>query len=243
MGNEVDIGLLEMSFRVLFIYLTLLIAVRIMGKREIGQLSNLDFVVAIVIAELATLPLTDRRLTLLHSLFSMMLLTVLQVTVSMICMKSNQFRRFLYGKPNLLIAGGNLQMKEMRKARYNIDDLMSQLRQKDVFDVAEVDYAVLETSGELTVLLKTEKKTVSKGDLRIKESNLFQGLPLILIDDGEINWKGMKEQHLTERWLQMQLKRHKVENPKEVFFASLSNDGTIYLITRADALQTREMIY
>lgn len=243
MGNEADIGLLEMSLRVLFIYLTLLIAMRIMGKREIGQLSNLDFVVAIVIAELATLPLTDRRLTLLHSLLSMMLLTVLQVSVSIICMKSNRFRRFLYGKPNLLIASGKLQMKEMRKARYNIDDLMSQLRQKDVFDVAEVDYAVLETSGELTVLLKAEKKAVTKGDFQIAEPNTFKGMPLILIDDGEINRKGMQAHHLTENWLNMQLRRHNIDCPKDVFFASLSNDGTIYWITRTDALQTQELLY
>ena len=145
--------MLDISLRVLLVYILLLISIRIMGKREIGQLSNLDFVVAIVVAELATLPITDHRLTLEETILPMLIITVLQVTVSLICLKSNRFRRLLYGRPNVLIAGGQMQMQEMQKARYNIDDLLSQLRQKDVFDIAMIEYAVLETSGELTVLL------------------------------------------------------------------------------------------
>ena len=243
MGNGTDIGLVEVIMRVLIIYLMLLASIRIMGKREIGQLSNLDFVVAIVIAELATLPLTDRNLSLLHSVVPMLILTMLQVSISLICLKSNKFRRLLYGRPNLLIAAGSLQMKEMRKARYNIDDLMSQLRQKDVFDIAEVDYAVLETSGELTVLLKSEKKPITKGDFQIWEPNVFQGMPLTLIDDGEINKKGLKAHHLSERWLMAKLKEYQIDHPRDVFFASISNDGTLYIISRNEALKTNEVLY
>ncbi|MBO5365693.1 MAG: DUF421 domain-containing protein [Peptococcaceae bacterium] len=240
MGNGTDIGFWALVMRVLIIYLLLLVSMRIMGKREIGQLSNLDFVVAIVVAELATLPLTDRNLTLLHSVVPMLILTVLQVSVSMLCLKSNKFRRILYGKPNLLIAAGKLQMREMRKARYNIDDLMSQLRQKDVFDIAEVDYAVLETSGELTVLLRSDKKPATKGDFAFKEPAVFKGMPLTLIDDGEVNMRGLRDNHLTKQWLMEQLKQKNITNPRDVFFASISNDGTIYLMTRIEALETQE---
>lgn len=243
MGNGMDIGFWELLLRVLLIYLLLLVSMRIMGKREIGQLSNLDFVVAIVVAELATLPLTDRNLTLLHSVIPMLILTALQVSASMLCLKSNRFRRILYGKPDLLIASGRLQMREMRKARYNIDDLMSQLRQKDVFDIAEVDYAVLETSGELTVLLRSDKKPATKGDFGCKEPAAFQGMPLTLIDDGEVNVRGLRDHHLTEQWLTSQLHKKHIADPREVFFASLSNDGTIYLITRMDALETQETMH
>ncbi len=243
MGNGMDIGLFELTIRVLLIYLLLLASIRVMGKREIGQLSNLDFVVAIVIAELATLPLTDRNLSLVHSIVPMLILTILQVGVSVICLKSNKFRRFLYGHPNLLIASGRLQMQEMRKARYNIDDLMCQLRQKDIFDIAEVEYAVLEISGELTVLLKSEKKPATKGDLQIGEPTVFKGIPLTLIDDGEVNCKGMRAHHLTKEWLMEKLEQKEIDNPKDVFFASISNDGTIYLITREDAIETQEVLY
>ena len=242
MGNGPDIGLINLSLRVLMIYTLLLIAMRIMGKREIGQLSNLDFVVAIVVAELATLPLTDRNLSIAHSIIPMMIITALQVGVSILCLKSNRFRRLLYGSPNMLIADGDLQMSEMRKARYNIDDLMSQLRQKDVFDVADVDYAVLETSGELTVLLKTGKQPVTKNDLQIQVPSVFRGIALTLIDDGEINWKGLSDYQLDEKWLMAQLKRERISDPRDVFFASLSNDGTIYFISRKDALKTKRVL-
>ena len=100
--NAIDeVGIWELSFRVILIYLLLLLSMRIMGKREIGQLSNLDFVVAITVAELATLPVTDRRLSLVNSIMPMLIITAMQVLASLICLKSNRFRRFLYGKSNL----------------------------------------------------------------------------------------------------------------------------------------------
>ena len=142
----------------------------------------------------------------------------------------------------MLIAEGNLQMKEMRKARYNIDDLLSQLRQKDIFDVGDVDYAVLETSGELTVLLKNKKQAVTKDDLHIQVNNKYRGIALTLIDDGEVNWKGLSDNHLDKAWLMAQLKKEHVNDPKDVFYASLSNDGTIYFITRRTALQTKQVM-
>ena len=173
--------------RLPIVYLVLLIATRIMGKREIGQLSSIDFVVAIVVAELATLPITDIDFPLLQSLVPIALLTVLQVITSLLCLKSNNFRQFLYGKPNILISQGRLQIAEMRKARYNIDDLLTQLRQRDVFDISEVAYAVLETSGDLTVILKPAKRPVTRGDLGFAPAS--EPMPLTLITDGVINKK------------------------------------------------------
>lgn len=235
--------MLNITLRVLLIYILLLTAMRIMGKREIGQLSNLDFVVSIVVAELATLPITDQKIPLAHSILPMLVITALQIAVSIACLKSNRFRRFLYGRPNVLIAGGRLQMTEMRKARYNIDDLLSQLRQRDVFDVSNVEYAVLETSGDLTVILKPWCCAVTRGDLHIKNEDVFRGMPLTLIDDGEINWKGMEDNKLTKQWLLEQLQAKGITNPQAVFFASLSNNGKLYVISRAEALQTKEKIH
>ncbi|MBR5318095.1 MAG: DUF421 domain-containing protein [Peptococcaceae bacterium] len=235
--------MLNIGLRVLLVYLLLLIAIRIMGKREIGQLSNLDFVVAIVVAELATLPITDHHLSLAESVLPMLIITALQVSVSLLCLKSNRFRRILYGRPNVLIARGKMQMGEMRKARYNIDDLLSQLRQKDVFDVASVDYAVLETSGDLTVTLKQGYCPVTRNDLKLENYVQFCGMPLTLIDDGEVNWRGLADHGIDEQWLTEQLRKQDVAAAKDVFYASLSNNGQVYLITRQEALQTREKIH
>ena len=235
--------MLDISLRVLLVYILLLISIRIMGKREIGQLSNLDFVVAIVVAELATLPITDHKLTLEETILPMLIITFLQVGVSILCLKSNRFRRLLYGRPNVLIAGGQMQMQEMRKARYNIDDLLSQLRQKDVFDVASVEYAVLETSGELTVMQKQGSHPVTRSDLKMETPVSFCGMPLTLIDDGEVNWRGLADHGITEAWLTEQLRRNGATSAGEVFYASLSQNGQVYLITRAEALKTREIIH
>ncbi len=235
--------MLHVGFRVLLVYLLLLAAIRIMGKREIGQLSNLDFVVAIVVAELATLPITDHHLTLFQTILPMLIITALQVLVSVLCLKSNRFRRLLYGRPNVLIADGKMQMAEMRKARYNIDDLLCQLRQKDVFDIAQVAYAVLETSGELTVMMKQSCCPPTRRDLQIRDQIFFCGMPLTLIDDGEINWRGMADHGITEQWLMAQLRQRNVKSAREVFYASLSQNGQIYLITREEALQTKEKIH
>lgn len=225
--------------RVLVVYVVLLIATRIMGKREIGQLSAIDFVVAIVIAELATMPITNLSLPILQSLIPIALITVLQVVTSLLCLKSNLFRRFIYGRPNILIAKGKMQLKEMRKARYNIDDLLTQLRQRDVFDVADVDFAVLETSGELTVSLKADKRPLTANDLNIKADE-SGGLALTLIDDGEINRKGLEDAGLDLHWLMKRLRRRGIHDPKNVFFASLSSDGTMYLMKKNDCVKRKK---
>lgn len=235
--------MIALTLRVFLVYTILLLATRIMGKREIGQLSTTDFVVAIVVAELATLPITDQKMTLEESLIPIIIITMLEVMTSFLCLKSNRFRRFIYGRPNLLIADGKMQMQEMRKARYNIDDLLCQLRQHDIFDVSQVDYAVLETSGDLTVLLKPEHRPVTAGDMQINKVDVFAGLPLTLVDDGEINMKGMEEAGLTLPWLEQYLKSQQVQNYKDVFFASIGNNGRVYLMTRAEAMAGQQEIH
>ena len=235
--------MLNMTFRVILVYIVLLLAMRMMGKREIGELSNTDFVVAIVVAELATLPITNMQLDLLHSLLPIVIITFLQLAVSFLCLKNNQFRHFVYSTPNVLIAKGKMQMGEMRKARYNIDDLLSQLRQNGVFDIAEVDYAILETSGELTVSLKQQYRPVTLKDLKIKPEQEVRSMPITLIDDGELNAAGMGEAGIDRKWLQDYLQKNNIGDIQEVFFASMRTDGSLYLMTREEALKSNNQIH
>jgi len=228
--------MISFSLRVFLVYFVLLLATRIMGKREIGQLSSIDFVVAIVVAELSTIPITNPNFPLMQSIIPIVLITALQVFTSLLCLKSNSFRRFVYGKPNLLIVGGKIQMKEMRKARYNIDDLLTQLRQRDVFDIRDVDSAILETSGDLTVLLKGSKRPLTAEQLQLSIQN-YEPLPIVLIDDGVINYKGLEEARLSEDWLFKKLARRNIANPRDVFFASLSSDGSLYVMKKEEATQ------
>lgn len=235
--------MLNMTLRVIMVYFVLLIAMRLMGKREIGELSNTDFVVAVVVAELATLPITNMQLHLLHSILPIIIITLLQITTSFLCLKNNRFRHFIYSTPNVLIAEGKMQMGEMRKARYNIDDLLSQLRQNGIFDIAEVEYAILETSGELTVSLKPQYRPVTLQDLELKPPREKISLPITLIDDGEVNRAGLEEAQISEEWLKNYLQKRKIKEIREVFFASLRTNGDVYLITREEALKNNRQIH
>ena len=181
-------------------------------------------------------PITNPNFPLLQSIIPIVLITILQVFTSLLCLKSNGFRRFVYGKPNLLIVGGKIQMKEMRKARYNIDDLLTQLRQRDVFDIRDVDSAILETSGDLTVLLKGSKRPLTAEQFQLHIQN-YEPLPIVLIDDGVVNYKGLKETHLSEDWLLKKLARRNITNPRDVFFASLSSDGSLYVMKKEESTQ------
>lgn len=201
-----------------------------MGKREIGQLSAIDLVVAIVIAELAAIPLADLNIPLIRGILPIAILTLAQISLSLLCLKNNAFRRIIYGKPNILIANGKIQQKEMRKARYNMDDLLTQLRERSVFNIADVEFAVLETSGQLTVSLKSQKRPVSVGDLKIRTD--YEGMPLTLIDDGEVNYEGLKDANLDIEWLKKELQKRNINSINQVFYASLSSNGDIYLVEK-----------
>lgn len=201
-----------------------------MGKREIGQLSAIDLVVAIVIAELAAIPLADLNIPLIRGILPIAILTLAQISLSLLCLKNNAFRRIIYGKPNILIANGKIQQKEMRKARYNMDDLLTQLRERNVFNIADVEFAVLETSGQLTVSLKSQKRPVSVGDLKIRTD--YEGMPLTLIDDGEVNYEGLKDANLDIEWLKKELQKRNINSINQVFYASLSSNGDIYLVEK-----------
>lgn len=224
--------MLNLTFRTLLIYFLLIVLMRIMGKREMGQLSAIDFVVAIVIAELAAIPITNTDVPLIYGVLPIAILTLAQVGLSILCLKSNAFRRIIYGIPNILIANGKIQRNEMRKARYNIDDLLTQLRERNVFNVADVEFAVLETSGELSVSLKPRKRPLSAEDLKIR--NDYEGMPLTLIDDGEVNFKGLEDANLSLEWLEGELKKRNIKSVKDVFYASLSSNGEIYLVEREE---------
>jgi len=224
--------MLDLTFRTLLIYFILIVFMRIMGKREIGQLSAIDFVVAIVIAELAAIPIADIKIPLLQGILPIAILSLAQISLSMLCLKSNAFRRIIYGVPNILIANGKIQQNEMRKARYNIDDLLTQLRERNVFNIADVEFAILETSGQLTVSLKPQKKPLSAEDLNLRSD--YEGMPLTLIDDGEVNVKGLEDANLSVQWLEKELKKRNIASIQDVFYASLSSNGEMYLVERED---------
>ncbi|KAB2951878.1 DUF421 domain-containing protein [Heliorestis acidaminivorans] len=213
--------------RTLLIYLAVLLIMRIMGKREIGQLSPVDLVVAIMIAELAAIPMEDTDKPLYAALIPMFVLMFAEIAFSYLQLKIPQTRVWLSGKPTVVIRDGKIQEKAMRMSRYNLDDLLSQLRDRNIPNIQDVEFAILETSGTLSIIPKSQKRPVTPEDLGI--STVYEGLPVPIILDGRIEFSNLKEHNLDENWLKNELANHGVAGYKDVFFACLDSRGNFYV--------------
>lgn len=201
-------------FRTILLYLLLLLIFRIMGKREIGELSILDLVVFIMIGELAVVAIDNQNEPVMHSVFPMLLLMIVQITFSFMSLKSKKFRDLIEGKPIIIINRGKIDEKEMRRQRYNFDDLLMQLREKDVRNIADVEYAILEPSGKLSVFEREDKNS---GDITI---------PLIM--DGAVMEINLSRINKTKLWLKQELKKKGYTNFKLISFCSYCN-GTFFI--------------
>jgi uncharacterized membrane protein YcaP (DUF421 family) len=212
--------------RTVFLYILVVVTMRLMGKRQIAQLEPFELVIAIMIAELAVIPMQDPNIPLINGFIAITTLLFVQVTLSVLSLRSVRFRSFLDGRYNLIIANGVIQEVEMRKARYNLDELMEQLRLKSIFDLGDVEFAILETSGELSVLLKSQKRPVTPVDLQVATE--YEGLPLVLIMDGKVMVSELKKAKLSEAWLRSELEIYGIKSPSEVLIASLNTQGELF---------------
>ncbi|OQA08240.1 MAG: hypothetical protein BWY65_01558 [Firmicutes bacterium ADurb.Bin373] len=218
--------ILEYVYRTTLVYFLVLLVIRAMGKREIGQLSPFDFVVAIIIAELAALPMELTDIPLWHSILPLLILAALQISLSYATLFSRKLRGIICGHPQIIMKNGALLRKEMRKARYNLDDLVAQMREKGIVDLSDIEFAVLETSGKLSVILKSQHRPVTPADLGI--STAYEGLPTVLVMDGDIMKDNLAQIDLDETWLQKVLSEQRLTS-KKVLLATLSTDGRLFI--------------
>lgn len=211
---------LNLLLKTILIYFTVLFLIRLMGKREIAQLSAFDLVVAIMLAELAVIPIENQDIPLYISVIPMFTLVGAEVVFSYACLKSRSLRRLINGSPSIIIADGTILVDEMRRLRYNIDDLLSQLRQKGTANISEVEYAILETSGELSVILKPSHRPVTTGDIDLQAADY--GLVLPVISDGEVNTGNLQFFDVNKKWLERKLKVEYGLAIEDVFFAGMN---------------------
>jgi len=225
-----------LAVRTIIIYLAALTATRLMGKREIGNLSPFDLIIAVMIAELGVLPLQDNSIPLLNGLFPMAVLTFLEIILAILAMKSVKIRRILVGEPTIVIEDGRILDEKMRQLRYNINDLLTQLRDKDVFNVADVQCALLEPSGKLSVLIKSHKKPLNPENMGIDVDK--EGLSYEVICDGQIQYMNLKIMNLSINNLMDMLKKIGISNVNEVFFASIDTNGNLYVSKNSEVSRT-----
>ena len=214
--------ILNALFRTVFFYFFVVIAYRIMGKREIGQLSVQDLVVSILIAELVAISIENVEDSLILTVVPVVILVILEIVGSIISLKCNKFRNIMQGKPALIINQGKINFKEMVKQRYTLDDLLIQLRNKNIKSIMDVEYAILENDGKLSVF--------KYNFLKLKSDNPF---PLIL--DGIVQSDTLKYLKKNERWLKELIKEENVD-VKDIFYAFYKNKKA-YIIKKNDLIR------
>ncbi|WLR49984.1 DUF421 domain-containing protein [Bacillus tianshenii] len=206
--------------RTVLLYFVIIIVFRLMGKREIGELSILDLVIFIMIAEMAVLSIEDPKLPLLNTILPILVLMVIQIGMAYLSLKNQKLREIVDGKPSILINNGSIDEVEMRKQRYNFDDLMVQLRDKDVKSVADVEFAILEPSGKLSVFEKDEQQG----------SDGVPPYPLIM--DGRVQDDHLVLLNRSQVWLRNELRKLGYEKVEDISYCTLDDKGQLFVDKR-----------
>lgn len=218
--------MLVVFIRTIILYILVVIVLRIMGKRQIGQLQPFELVVAIMLSDLAAVPMQNTGIPLINGIIPIVTLLFLQIILSYINIKSEKARGIICGKPSIVIENGKICERELKRLQYSLNDLLEQLRSKDCARVGDVEFAILETNGQLSVIPKSQKRPITPSDLNINTQ--YEGLPTNLIIDGRVNYDNLNKVNVTESWLKDELKKFGLNDIKSVLFCSLDTDGSIY---------------
>lgn len=221
--------------RTLILFGTTVVFLRIMGKQQIGQLQPYELVVIIMISELAAIPMENTSIPILNGLIPIFILFASEVTLSYITLKSERARGVICGKPSILIEKSKIMEHELKRIRYNLNDLIEQLRLKDVTNISDVEYAILETSGQLSVILKSDKRTVQPKDLNI--APVYDDLPRTLIMDGRVLHQNLIIANKDVSWLETELSKSGVKRFQDVFFACLDSQGQLFYQSKSSSKQ------
>lgn len=205
----------------------LFLLARLMGKKQISQLSFFDYVVGISIGSVAADMSFDKNTTLFEGLSCMIVWAVFPIVFSFISLHSLKARRLLEGTPTVLIQNGKIIEDGLRKAKFTINDLLEELRIQQVFDLRDVDYAILETGGKLSLLKKAEKQALTAKDMNITAKT--QELATVVIADGRIIPEGIRQHNLSRAVLQTKLEKQKISNIEEVLLGVIGSDGALHV--------------
>jgi len=233
--------------RTVLTYFIVFLILRFMGKREIGKLSVFDLVISVMIAEIAVIVIEDTKRPLTDGIVPMVTLMLIQIGIAFIALKSRKVRLLFDGKPTVIIDKGELNRDAMRKQRYNLDDLLHQLRENKIGTVADVEFAVLETSGKLSILKKEQPSAAGSEQETVKEEKdavsrklpkpfpdhfRFESLPVPLIMDGKLVADNLERLGKDRFWLNNQLKQRGVTEIKQVYLCTIDHNGKLYIDIR-----------
>ena len=212
--------------RTIILYLILIVTVRLLGKRQIGQMEPSEFVVTMLVANLAAIPMQDSALPLFSGVVPILTVLGLELVLAALSLKSIALRRLLCGKPVILIENGNILQQNLRKTRITLDELTGHLREKDILDLKSVQYAILETSGNLSVFPFPEEKAATAKDAGIPVKQQF--FPTIIISDGKLLQENLSISRKTEKWLMEYLQKHQASIATTWLLTVDSNGETVF---------------
>lgn len=213
--------------RTLIVYFTLLITMRLLGKRQLGEMELSEFVLAALIADLAAHPLQDLGIPMINGLAPVLTLFCCEILISCISMKSIRIRSILFGKPSILIRRGKINQKEMEKNRFTSDELMQNLRNLGCLDISHIEYAILETDGQLNVVKYPSEQPVTAGQMNVPTGDA--GYPLAVISSGRIIDENLSFLSKDRQWLHHELEQRGIKDAKDVYLMLLNEGGQIYL--------------
>lgn len=211
--------------RSIILYIIVLVVMRIMGKREIGQLQPFELAIAIMIADLASIPMTDIGIPISNGIIPIFGLLVMHIIISVLNLKSRKIKELICGKPTILIYQGKIDEKQLKKERYTVSELQEKLRSSNVMDLGDVEYAILETSGDITVIQKPDKRAATPEDFGIMPE--YEGISYNLILDGKVIKENLKAINKDYAWLKKQVNKFQVE-PEEALVVSINGKGKIF---------------
>ena len=212
-------------FRAILLYIIVLIVMRLMGKREIGQLQPFELAISIMIADLASIPMTDTGVPISNGIIPILGLLVMHLLISIINLKSIKAREIICGKPRILIYRGKIDEKALIKERFTINELEERLRGNNIVNLGDVEYAILETSGDITVIQKPEKRNTIPEDFHIVPE--YEGISYDLVVDGKIMEKNLKKLGKNYQWLKKQVEKFNIR-PEEALVVTLDGKGQIF---------------
>ena len=218
--------MLLLIIRTIILYFIIMIALKIMGKRQIGQLQPFELVVILVISEMASISMQYIGVSLLNSIIPIITISILQITLALINLKSSKARRFICGYPTTVIKNGKILEEEMASLRMNVNDLLEIMRSKGFFNLAEVECAIMETNGQLSIMPRSNKRPLQLDDIGLNASPEKPAVTLIL--DGRFMYDNMDKPPYNLPWLKKKLAEHNINDINQVFFASVDAQGNLF---------------
>ena len=221
--------MLQTVIRTVVLYFVIIFAIRLMGKRQIGDLQPSELVITILISEIAAIPIQDLDITLIYGVLATVTLVLLEMFTSFLAMNSLSLRSLVYGRSAIIIMNGVIDQKMLRKLRVTVPDLLEVLRNQEVFDISQVAYAVLETNGQMSVLLKSGYQTASVNDLfGIHEEST---MPCLIVSDGKLMYDSMKSCNMSKREVLKRLDKQGI-NLKNVFLMTCDENGQVTVVEK-----------